>query len=1158
MNDSNDEVLSAEEQARLYRERESASGADCPPSEMSLVPDTDPVVPAEKCGEDGEPIVETFLAPNPIPPAAAPPDLLPAPLAVLSRARSVACPPGQVAVAGEDPSMLAPGADVQLVYLDEIENELGERIAQQELFRLADYTDSLQAHVASNLVAAIDSENFATFDATIVSITKTSTTIAALTREALVVAQARADQIAQTIALAGVVCGWHNQALWVVCHHSAPGYAFVLSDPGAVEKVHVAAGLFSSTVSQADANAQAALSAALGLSCLVANEEQDVSCSDLDGAVSESLPLAWPTGWVKASSPRNAAIGSEVVTLDAQGVGTWTVSRWDQVESTTETIELGALNGQEFLQPNQVGSPARRRLRTRSIVEAGDPRAAAADLATANAIARNLALAALDCFVPNRPRVISCITPTYGSPEVAARRVARGLTANNAGRTTMFEELRGGDPNVYAGPVYHRTNVGVANYGTPTEQVDTKQAFDVYVWPGYFSGSTEAEVSAVAGNYGASLLHCVWMSPAHNCQCVGNSDLLAASGPGQWSAKFSSSLLVGGVRLSSNSLNTLPRGFAVSTTYPNKAADTNYNDMPLSWPGLPAICQAELDCLFTACKVVCCEPKPDDREYKVNGEPNYVTYGSAPSQGKAASAQDQQAFMQAWNQQRAASSSAGCAGYFGADDCGNGGVPSYGNPNSLAATGPSNGAYGAPARFKYGGLLQWGRQWAEAPAAPPGAPSSELKLIGEVKNCHKGATPQTPNVWGIFSCAEGKAEGPTPAGLGEQARQAALARLDCTHVSWPRHLTKCPEPNQKAFGPPVNLNMVVEGGSSREANEQAENLVLQALACRDTHSFMLTFRGGGGGGGATLELPAPAVVNSGSSACIPPGLNEATLYQEDCSTKVKPGDIGADRSSHVFIIVKCCKNTRERPKDPPEKRLILKLVPDSKIDGEIKALGQQLGNLGLPSGRKALETLRKTDPNVWYIGSFSVADLGNGKGNWAADRLVVQAHSGPIVIDQSCCDDSDDRWELVAEDSERPERVKLRAPMVLEGVTALADKLEITNDPVTLRANAWLVLEVDDVKASPYKFTFKIVNGGLNGPDPAVYEFQAAEPRALTKARLPLYRITSEEGDEGAVPVADGLYAIRYIGKGIMVLISHMVFIPDTFRTRAVPRLLPL
>lgn len=1067
MNNPRDDAFSAEEQERLLREREAAltDPSTCEGPDLAAAPDVDPVVPAETCGTDEETLSATFSAPNPVPAEPTPPTLLPDPLVVVSRSVSVSCPPGQIALVGTSPNVLAAGADTQLVYLDEL------AIPQAELFRLATYVVDLQAYVASELISAIDGDDLPAFDAGIVLITKTSGAVATLIREALVTAQGVADEVATLIATSALVCGWKNRELWVVCQDAEPGYSVSFTEPVGVESSHVAADLFESTISQADADEQAARSAALELACLVTNAEQDVFCSDAESPVDEQELLTWPVNWVKAVSARNAALGLEVVTLEEQGVGAWTSATWDDFESNTESIALSALNGQEFLQADNVGSGTRRRLRTRVIIPAGDPRTASIDVETANSIAYNLAVAELDCFVPNRPRVISCSTDVYGSAEVRKRHLGRGLAMNYAGRSLMFAELRA---------VSARLNAGVLSYGLLDEREDRGSAFEVNVWPGYVSGVDAGSANEQAGNYAAALLQCEWVSPSHKCLCVSSPTdkaRVSVTSSSQVSSKFSTSELAAEdvILMESGSVDehTIPAGLIVDSEYPNRLGDPAYDDPVLAWPDLPALCQTSLSCLFSSCKTVCCEPKPDDRPFKVNGMPNYATWNDNWNLGEAR-LQDQQAFMNRWNSVRSNRRFESCSGYDNGDDCDISRIPVSGFSNSIVSTGPNQGAYGTPARFKYGGVLRWGNQWAEAVPVDPNRPNSdELLLIGTVKACHKDSDfLQMPDLWGMYHCAEGYAEGFAPVGLKELARQNALSRLDCTHISWPRHLVNCAEPNQKAFGPPTWLNTVTEASSTREANEQLEQIALQMMSCRDTHNFMLTFNGSGGGGSVKLEIPAPVVANSGKSTCLPMGLSTVTFYEEDCETEVDLDNLPATTSSHVFVIVKCCEIGGE---PIPEKRLILKIVPDSSIDYEIRTAGRQLdGQMGLQSGRDTLETIRLDNPHVWYIGSFSVRDLGNGTDDWAAERAVVQVHSGPITLDETCCSDSTTpQWELRVhrEEGSAEPKAQIRSGNVigLGQSTWLPGEPDEWND-ISSNTQVFLRLVIE-VSGAPYNYS---------------------------------------------------------------------------------------
>lgn len=1008
-----EEDLSREEQERLYREREAArNGAeDCPPEEMALTPDVPPPPPEEKCDEPEEQPEEVFNQANPAPGVPAAAEILPAPLEVYNREISVSCAVGQVVLAGTEPSVVAAGEEAQEVYLDEVEE-----ITKNELFRLEPYVSALQAHINADLIAAIDAVDFTAFDAEIVNITNVSPAIAALIRADLVTAQARADEIATNIANAGLTCGWENQQLWVTCLDVNPGYTIHYSDPAVSDQATMPAGEFTSEVSQADADEQAARAAAFELDCLVGNDEQTVTCIDLAIGIDETTLITWPVNWSKAADADEAAKGNEVVTLEDQGAGTWVVTDWEDFENNTESIALNALNGQEFMQLSQVGSDERRTLRTRVIIEADDPRAAAIDKATANEIAQNIALAELDCFFPNRPRLISCVTPTYGSTEVAQRLAGLSLTDTDADRATLHAELLGGDPVTYGGPERDRTNVGITDYGLATEEIDTDLAFETYLWPGLFDEGNEATAELSASSFAAAYLACTWISPQHDCQCVStqaDADQTYTTGPLDSSSAFSTDdvgdegALFDSAKSEDN--NQLPRGLIEEVQYPNRVADPTYAEVEMRWPDLPDICQAGLQCYFTACKLACCEPKPDDREKKVNGMPNFASWGSNWLSGPATYS-DQVAFITAWNSQRLAADIVACdlgspgpfdkADY---DECDIPTPPVAGNANSPVSDGPIT--YGTPARFKYGGVLRWGSEWEEPSNTDEDNPDQgsdpSLLIPGKVKGCHKGGVGdvQTPDAWGLFHCAEGYAESNTPIGLGALARANAISRLDCTHIAWPRHLVNCPQPNQKSFGPTFNSNMVIEATSTREANEISESMILASLECRDTHNFMMTFGGGGAGGAGKLNLPAPAIANVGSDECIPQGLNEATLYESDCVTEAATTLLEADESSHIFIEAKCCEGVGN-------KRLILHLIPDPAIDSEIRDQDKQLGELGLASGRAALETLRTSGSEIWYIGSFYVGNLGLGAGAAEADRITVQAYSGPIILTETCCDSS--------------------------------------------------------------------------------------------------------------------------------------------------------
>lgn len=1018
------------EDEKLYRARERArmGDDDCPRPELSLAPDVDPTPATAKCDPEETAPVAEFLPPNPPPPAEDLPDLLPDPLNVFSQEAEATCvdvgDPDRVLISGtynDVPGQrffVAAGAETQSVFIDSIEE-----IPLSELYRIATYVGELQTYVDTNFLPAYIAVDFATFDQGLSDIPGIPLVIGTRIREELVIAQAEADAIAQTYVDSNIVCGYLNKPLWVTCLSVAPGYTIHYTDPMVDEQAFIAGGLFTSLISQADADSQAARSAAFDLECLVPNEEQDVTCSDA-GLIDETQLVRWPTGWT-FSAPPTVMDPLPTRTLEHQGIPTWTVDDWDTATNYTEKIPLSQLNGQEFLQLSQIGSGERRTLRTRVIIPAGDPRAAAIDQATANALAFNLAVAELDCFVPSRPRVTSCISPTYGSAEVRQRHLALGRSDVDSARDLTFAELDGGGHAGYGGPEYDRVNAGVVSYGSPSESTDSRIAFEVWMWPGFFDADTASNAESLSGAYAAGYLQCLWISYQHDCQCVStqeDTDQTYAADPADLSSKFSEDVVaVEGVILDearSAHTNRLTRGLILSASYPNAGEDIGYNNPTLDWPNLPQICQSGLSCLFVACKVACCEPKPDTRPYLTNGLPNYATWNGNWLSGPATK-DDQDDFMDAWYAALAEKVFETCdlgepivfdpEDYDSCDVAGNG-------LDTITHAGPVD--YGTPARFKRGGLLPWGSTWAEpgnVDVLPPGGGEPGLLLPGTVKACHvdpgDGVLP--PDPWGFFSCAEGVAEGYQPEGLGAQARSLAIGRLDCTHIDWPRHLSNCREPNQKPFGPVVSLNLVNEAGSTQAANETSEGILMPLLECHDTHNFLATFSsaggGGGGGGGGKMQLPAPSVANvGGKDTCIPPGLQDAVdfMFEDDCETPADGKDIPAEESSHVFIEVTCCP-------DAIKKSLLLHVIPDLDIDDEIKdALGtaKQLGRLGIPSGWAVLNGLQmsKPDSQFWYIASFGVWSLTGigGKASVDAERISVQVHTGPILLDQTCCGSS--------------------------------------------------------------------------------------------------------------------------------------------------------
>ncbi len=147
------------------------------------------------------------------------------------------------------------------------------------------------------------------------------------------------------------------------------------------------------------------------------------------------------------------------------------------------------------------------------------------------------------------------------------------------------------------------------------------------------------------------------------------------------------------------------------------------------------------------------------------------------------------------------------------------------------------------------------------------------------------------------------------------------------------------------------------------------------------------------------------------------------------------------------------------------------------------------------------------------------------------------------------------RWDLVSAPGGEEGHV-LRAPLLVAGLTAILPGVTITNDPVTLAAGKWVVLECDDVTADPLAFTLAMraeVNGEFEP-----YEFGEVNGRqALKEAWLPLWRLEAVASPM-SVTLGEDLHGTCYVGPGPLALVSHLVGVPGKPEVRFAPRLIPL
>ena len=1018
----------------IYEARKAriAAEADCPPEDIQLTPDVDPAGPQEKC----DPVVppgDPIYLPPPLPPVEpGGPDDLPPGIILSSAEAIVACEPDEVVLAGTNPFIVEAGEVTSLFFLDSLEI-----IPSYELFRLALRYDDLQAFVDENLRESMNTGDSATYEAALVSSFGVSPIIAQNVWAALISESEILDTTAENIANAGLTCGWLNEPLLLECDsNEALGYSVTVVEGEPADlatdgsQVFIPAGIYQSEISQEDANETAVNAYAGGLICLVGNEPQTVDCTAVDagfGAVFD-----WYEGYDTAT--------------------------YGDLQANVVTRSLADLDGDTFYPAELAGSGDGRILVFTSTVEANTVFAATLEEANANANAQ--AIAALDCFFPSPATLVSCSDPTYGSIAVAARVAEQNYTENE-----MFKELSGyfysnGSliEETSEDPLYTEIEA-LPQYGIPTEN-DT---YSVGVPPGTFTADDYDSAAESAISYGSSLLFCSWISPRHECFCTETEGINSGESINERNtAKFSDAEVVASGSRYRDDLsepgNVLIRGTFISSTAPLNGS--------VLWPELAETCEAALVCIFDACRVAFCAPKPDRRNVNLVHLPNWNSWqpefiGTPATQGGGHAAFLDRWYIELDNAISATSLSCPIGDYPDVyAECGGqspgalGGTPffSVDEPEAyndrasadISDDGSGQGTVGegylvtgAPARFKYGGILKLNYVWGEpaiggqstddepdaTPITEPTIAECTIESIGSGGGGSSGETvgKQDPLLWGHFSGAEGYAVADAPTDLGDKAMMDAISRLDCTHWNWARHFANCPQPNQTALRAGFVLQAVAEAASTQEAHIAAEGMILAEMACFTPSSFALHQANGG------ASMMAPSVSFVGGT-CARRGSYEMELedlVNLDCTQPSSFVDDSGlldlpDGASHIFIVLVCCDIDPTAEPDDPDPTEKVKNPAIHIIEGNFSraqaSLANQSGSWGVPSDRQLvkdeLSRLQEEDNNgaevdreVWYIGSAWVGDsLGVDQlGNEVKDMVFVQAHTGPIIIGNSCC-----------------------------------------------------------------------------------------------------------------------------------------------------------
>jgi hypothetical protein len=142
----------------------------------------------------------------------------------------------------------------------------------------------------------------------------------------------------------------------------------------------------------------------------------------------------------------------------------------------------------------------------------------------------------------------------------------------------------------------------------------------------------------------------------------------------------------------------------------------------------------------------------------------------------------------------------------------------------------------------------------------------------------------------------------------------------------------------------------------------------------------------------------------------------------------------------------------------------------------------------------------------------------------------------------------EERWDLIASGSGHI----VRDPLVLPSYGSVTP-IAITNAAVTLAADKWVVLTVNDLSADPYTLTLAVVDAESDG-SLVPYSFNSSD--VLTAARLPLHYLSAAE-IPGAPKIGD-LWALKYVSGTIQTLAAHHVIVPGRPISRPCPRLISL
>lgn len=223
------------------------------------------------CDVPVAPTTDEFKDPAPCPPAVTPNTVLPDPLEILNAEVTETCPAAVPKNGPEGDDVVIPaGTYAERFFFTSITGITGNQLT---------FISTLSAPERAELAEGATVNR-------IIELTGLSTAQATELNAAVAALQIEVDAIAAEAAYGAIICFWENTEQEVECPAGAILSADVLSLPLSQRSfVHnpstIAAGTFTSTVSQAEANIAALAAATDALLCLFGNDEVTRTCLDL-------------------------------------------------------------------------------------------------------------------------------------------------------------------------------------------------------------------------------------------------------------------------------------------------------------------------------------------------------------------------------------------------------------------------------------------------------------------------------------------------------------------------------------------------------------------------------------------------------------------------------------------------------------------------------------------------------------------------------------------------------------------------------------------------------------------------------------------------------------------------------------------------------------